>query len=559
LRWRATTWLALEGIYHAERRSIDSSSVTPVGFLSTNGTPTPGFAQNTFFTGRSHTVGASVVATRSWSGLGNVTRLGYLYEGLTVDDSAASGTGSPPPSESVSTARTDGNVKSLFATSAFIFRERFTVDAAVRRDEMSFLTPPAGTRWYYRVAAGWRAQEDLGLRFLDELRLHAAYGTAGQRPGFSLLLAPAGTASTPLRAPHSGELEIGTNLATRGGRFTLEYAFSRKTTRDVIEVEGQQTVAGFVEVLANVGTLRSTSHELTLGYAALRRPDLDWNLSLTADRIRGRITELAVPERLLNVGSQQPGLFLIGAGKELGVMYGNRFVRAIDELYDDPNKKALSGPGQAFDPAGFVVNEEGYVVSRASWRCGEDRVFRDGRGACTTPERPILYQTAQGQLVPIGNTTPDFVVGLQSTARYKRFRLSGLLDWSQGGDVYNGSRQWPFLGLRDPVFDQRGKPDAERKSIDYYGSFYNALNANAFFVESGTYLKVREIALTYQFRIRGIDRVRAGVVGRNLLTLTGYSGYDPEVGNAGDPFLGRVDWFQYPHYRSISGTVEVAF
>ena len=249
-------------------------------------------------------------------------------------------------------------------------------------------------------------------------------------------------------------------------------------------------------------------------------------------------------------------------------MYGNRFVSAIAELKDDPAKKAASGPGQAFDPAGFVVNEEGYVVSKASWRCGEDLQYRDGRGACNTPERPILYAKAvcfttgncqTTQSVAIGNSTPDFVAGLQSSLHYQRFGFSGLLDWSQGGHIYNASRQWAFLGLQDPVFDQRGKPAVERKSIDYYATFYNSLAPNALFVESGTYLKLRELSVTYDFRLGRLDRVRVGLVGRDLLTFTGYSGYDPEVGSGPDAFLGRVDWFQYPHFRTISGTVEIAF
>ena len=57
-----------------------------------------------------------------------------------------------------------------------------------------------------------------------------------------------------------------------------------------------------------------------------------------------------------------------------------------------------------------------------------------------------------------------------------------------------------------------------------------------------------------------LENVRLGVVGRNLFTFTKYSGYDPEVsGLAGDPFQFRVDWFQYPHFRTFTGQVEIAF
>ncbi len=55
-----------------------------------------------------------------------------------------------------------------------------------------------------------------------------------------------------------------------------------------------------------------------------------------------------------------------------------------------------------------------------------------------------------------------------------------------------------------------------------------------------------------------LNRVRVGLVGRNLFTFSGYSGYDPDVGNPADPFVGRIDWFQYPHFRTSSGMVEIA-
>ena len=56
------------------------------------------------------------------------------------------------------------------------------------------------------------------------------------------------------------------------------------------------------------------------------------------------------------------------------------------------------------------------------------------------------------------------------------------------------------------------------------------------------------------------EKVRLGLIGRNLFTFTDYSGYDPEVsGLQGDPFQVRIDWFQYPQFRTFTGVVEIAF
>ena len=146
--------------------------------------------------------------------------------------------------------------------------------------------------------------------------------------------------------------------------------------------------------------------------------------------------------------------------------------------------------------------------------------------------------------------------------------LTGLVDWTQGGNIYNGTRQWPFQDRRDQIFDQSGKPEAEKKPVAYYSYFYNGLNGQALFVEPGTYVKIKEISINYtlvrdQLRKVGLGRlenVRVGLVGRNLFTFTKYGGYDPEVsGIEGDPYQFRMDWFHYPHFRTFTGVVEIAF
>src|SRR5207249_7582559 len=137
---------------------------------------------------------------------------------------------------------------------------------------------------------------------------------------------------------------------------------------------------GSFQAFVNAGALRSSTHELSLEYAAVRRPNAAWTLTVVGDRTRQRLTDWPLPEQLRSFG-QQPASVYFAAGQPYGVMYGNRTVRRIADLYDDPAKKALSGPGQAFAPDSFVVNEEGFVVSRAAWH--------------TPAERPIRYVTCR--------------------------------------------------------------------------------------------------------------------------------------------------------------------
>jgi hypothetical protein len=141
----------------------------------------------------------------------------------------------------------------------------------------------------------------------------------------------------------------------------------------------------------------------------------------------------------------------------------------------------------------------------------------------------------------------------------------------QGGDIYNYTRQWPFNEQRDPIYDQRNKAPADRKSVTYYQTFYNNFDANEFFVEKGTYIRLRELAVNYavpasvlsQVPLLRFESARVGLVGRNLWTSTNYKGYDPDVtgtsGLQGNPFLYRVDYFTYPQYRTFTFMLELGF
>ena len=183
----------------------------------------------------------------------------------------------------------------------------------------------------------------------------------------------------------------------------------------------------------------------------------------------------------------------------------------------------------------------------------------------------------------IGNANPDFNMSFGLAFTFHRLAINTLLDWSYGGNLYNGTRQWAFQATRDRVQDQANKPQnaatcgvvsdpmpaCPRKALGYYGvGFYNGLDPDDFFIEPGSYAKLKELSVYYTFgrnQLRAVGlgslgEARLGFVGRNLFTITNYSGLDPEVsGLFGDPFQVRMDWFQYPQFRTFSAVVEITY
>jgi hypothetical protein len=188
-------------------------------------------------------------------------------------------------------------------------------------------------------------------------------------------------------------------------------------------------------------------------------------------------------------------------------------------------------------------------------------------------------------VVQIGDVNPDFNIGVNTNAQWKSVSLNSTLSWVKGGNIYNYTRQWPFNELRDKVIDQSGKPDpgvcpalsvdascpykTGRKPTTYYSTFYNNFDPNDYFVENGTYLRLRELALNIalpkkwaaKIPVADFTTARLGIVGRNLWTSTKYSGYDPDVTGpgGGNPFAYRVDYFTYPAYRTYTFMLELGY
>jgi hypothetical protein len=107
----------------------------------------------------------------------------------------------------------------------------------------------------------------------------------------------------------------------------------------------------------------------------------------------------------------------------------------------------------------------------------------------------------------------------------------------------------------------RGAPPTHANGI---GGFYDALAPNSFFVEDASYGKLRELSLSYNVGpIGGWGNWTVSVIGRNLLTITGYHGFDPEVGDAGattgSAAINAIDAFTFPNTRSLTFALTTSF
>src|ERR1051325_2674394 len=595
--YRVFDWLSLEGNYNYDQGTSDYRDVVPKNFLNSRGKPTSGNIVKIDSAGRSFNTGATLTSVRtfhlgSWN-VRNTTKAAYVYEDQTGRVFADTGIGflvsKTPEFQAVSRSTLSPGSrditirnKNYYVVSGLDIKDRYLLDGLVRWDGSSLFGPDSRWQTYYRVSGAYRLSQDFHINGIDELKLRASYGTAGLRPTFDAqyetyeivggVPVPITLGNRALKPARSAETELGANIDFLN-RFTMEYSFSRKETKDQIMLVPLSAATGFQNgQWQNAATLLGKTHELSLGVVLMDRPEASWRLNIAADRTRQRITQLNTAPFLVGpnyAGSQDvTQIFKIAPGETFGVIYGTRIVRSIAELCDNPANQAAGCGTAAFD-TNFVINEDGFVVRKSLYH--------------TRGERFIAYVDPSGHSsVRIADVNPDFNASFTTSLRYKSLSVHALVDWAQGGSIYNGTRQWPFFEYRDRVYDQTSKPAVDctgttdpthrpystgKKATDYYQAIYNGINPIDFFVESGTYVKIKELNVSYTFGRSalekfglGISSLRLGVIGRNLFTFTKYSGYDPEVaGLSGDPYSFRFDGFSYPNFRTFTGFAEINF
>lgn len=445
---------------------------------------------------------------------------------------------------------------------------RYIGDFLVRRDGSSLFGP--GNRWhtYYRASAAWRmAQESwwpLGLDFLTEFKPRASFGTAGGRPSFSdqyetWSVGSDGSVSKGtlgnrnLGPENTTEIETGLDFVVND-RYSVEISYVHQETSDQIIQIPQPAVTGYSNQMQNAGTITGTTWEATIQALVMQRPNFNWNSTLVFDRTTSVITEW---ERVCYLVT----LTIRCLDANRSEVWGDRFLEGgFDDL-----PEWHRGSESAWD-----INDDGYLVP-----VGEGNTWRSGLWGTTVEidghtydwGMPVLDVDEDGGTIVqrIGEGFPDFQLGWINQMRWHGFHVHTHFHAQVGGEAYNRTKQRLYQHFRHADLDQAGKPDDEKKPIDYYQILYNTNNVSSPFVEDASFLKLRELAVRYTFGSEqlgsfgldrlGLDRMTLGVIGRNLFTITPYSGYDPEVGSV----MVRHDNFSWPNVRNYTFNLELVF
>lgn len=586
--YKILNWLTLEGQYSMDREWNTNEDYIPKGYITQN-RPEGGLGSldQTWRNKSAEVVTASAYAQKKFGEWNSLVTLRYQFEKYTDERTDIEGsnfavidiprfTNVDPSTLDVTNSITDIRAENLFLNLGMDYKDKYIFEGLIRRDGSSLFGEDERYQLFYRGTAAYRLSEDIQIPGFQELKLRASYGTSGARPRFEAQYETfdldRGVASKDvlgnreLKPSKIGEFEVGIN-ATFFNKWTFEFNYANIKADDQILEVPLSSVAGFSSQWQNAGTVRTHAYEFSLGSFLIERTDFSWNFNVVASNSKSTVEYLGVPTILRGDGITS-GMFRIAEGEQFGVMYGNVFAESASDfiLDNDGFITNISGylPNSESNktPADFEQNSDGYMVAA-------------GTENTSAESATILYDPTTGQKLDakIGNSAPDLILGLTNTLRYKNLSLFVLLDAQIGGDIYNSSKQNLYFQERHGDLDQFGKPEGQRKSVPYYSgatSLYNGAAPAKHFVEKATYMKLREIALTYRIdesmmNTIGIGKVfhdaKFSLIGRNLLTFTDYSGFDPEVASlsADDPTTFRSDSYVYPMFRTFTAAIELRF
>lgn len=609
VRWTPTAWFDLEGNFGFDKNAFQESNfISPRPPSSSGGLLVRGVLERS----QRHTSRSNAEMTASFNkafgDLTTRTRARYLQQSSHYDAMHITGQEPLPgvprletlSQESYRAADTilDVRAEGYYAITALDYQGKYIADAVVRQDGSSLFGKDDRWHTYYRTAFAYRISQEPWWPFasVDEFKVRWARGTAGRRPWFSAqyetynvvagIITPNTLGNSDLKPQQSTENEIGLDMVLFN-RVETGLTYAQTTSVNQIVRVPLAKAGGFTHQVRNAGTLDNSTWEFHVEAPVVNTRDIGWDLRFNLDRTRQHIVKMDLPPF-------QSGFFYYRDGEVFGSFFGDKFATTCEEL-----------PAET-DCSRFRVNDDGLLVwtdgaaydqgirlgdllwGTNSWETSADSLT-DAEGNAYKWGLPIKVYGDDGKVddegvtcetrrrgdpgctafLYIGNTMPDFNVSLSSTFRWKGLQLYALFDGEFGGSIYNQTRQFAYRENRSGDQDQFGKSDGLKKPVAYYARLYNVNGINSWFVESGNYVKLRELSIEYsldpgmveslfQGRVTEVD---INLIGRNLLTFTNYSGYDPEVANfnGGSGVIGRIDDFQYPNFRTLSVSLQLTF
>ena len=466
--------------------------------------------------------------------------------------------------QTISGGKAEWALFSLFGKLDYNYADRYLVSATLRRDATSRLHKDNNSGVFPAFSAAWRASEEKFFpknKVVSDLKIRAAWGQNGNsaisdnyayytRYAYNLRhgsydlngtnnsvvpgIVAASSGNRDLKWETTTQTNIGLDAQLFGGALSLSFDYYWKNTKDMLTIPPTLSVEGEGAAMwMNTGEMKNNGWELTMTYRSPQYGDFSWNGTLNLSQYKNELVKFN------DVVTSQGGDYRLMVGQPMGVYYGY----------------VCDGIFQNEDQVSNHAIQQGKGVGRL--------IFRDidGNGVVDDNDRCI-----------IGDPNPDLAMGLNLDLNYKDFTLSAFFSGEFGFDIYNTTRrQLEFMHYGGGSSTNHGvdildawsptNTDATIPALTMVDN-NNETRMSNYFVEDGSYLKLKYLKLGYQLPQNIAKMVYASHISvygqvENIFTITSYKGLDPEVMLGG--YGARVDSGLYPRARTFTLGLNVTF
>jgi hypothetical protein len=496
------------------------------------------------------------------------TQLSYDWRQNDFHRDRLQGTGLPafPPQNMTSAQAKDAtDLISRFVTFGYLVNQRFDwgslagISGGFRADYASTFGEAKTAFFFPRGDVYFNVGELLKSRTVPNWKLRAAYGEAGIQPGAydrqiileasnvgqsGSLSVPFTAANPSLRVERSKELEVGTDLtilpnksldATFFKRAVLNVTYWTRKGEDVIRAIDLPPSSGVGALLTNAINLESNGWQASLNLNLVESKNFGYDFGVNFGKQQTTVSRISNGKDIV-IGGSGSGQFVLREGVPVGAFFGRKPLSSVGQT-DSKGSPVIPVASQGnFE----VVN--GIVVNKTT------------KAVAFTSEQEFL-----------GDPTPRFNMTFLNTFRFlQNFTLFAQLDWFHGNKVYNQTRQWLYRDQQHADFDKPVTINGQTGAfVAYYNSLYLTNNNNGYFVEDGSFVRLRDVTLSYSLPAHTVKFVRSAqlfVRGQNLVTFTDYTGMDPEAAAAFNTPLNRgLDLNVFPNLRSFQVGLNLGF
>jgi len=480
-------------------------------------------------------------------------------------------------------SQTETRTNGYLLDGAFDYAGKYIVTALGRRDDSSVFGPDEREHYYYRIGGAWRLGEEswFNLPGISEFKLSAARGTAGGRPGFNAQYEVWTLSDGVATKTQLGNRNLKPSLTTENevsleavvlDRFGVELTHAWQVSEDQLYQVPLLAFTGYSTQWQNGGTIEGRTTELSIQAQIVQTRRFGWNSTFVADRSTSRIAEWPFP-------CTNPAWLFRCEGRGLYEIWGVRWIDSFDRLAGHDGGAVAANMDQ------FQINDDGLMVwvgpgNSYGWGPGVDAIAGTADDLWGTQGTvggrvydwgmPIVERDATGgtprQKIGDGTHTN---LGFINSFTFGALSLHTQLNAKIGGDAVNSQHQGMVNPRnRAPMMDQSGRPEGLKKPIQYWQNLYNGASASTYFVEDGSYLKLRVVSLQYRvppthlarfgFSRMGITSMQVGLIGRDLWTWTNFRGFDPEQGLAVTG-AAQTAGSAYPPSKTFTAEIQLTF